>query len=308
MSAVPGKNAADPTDIHVGDWLDRWLPRRAEPYARLARLDRPIGTWLLLFPGWWGIALAGPRWPDPALIALFALGAVAMRGAGCTLNDIADRDYDGKVARTRLRPIPSGRVSVRQAALFMLALLAIGAAVLLSLNMASIRLGIAVLALIATYPFMKRITYWPQLFLGLNFNWGALIGWTAATGGLAWPPVLLYLGGIFWTIGYDTIYAHQDKEDDARIGVKSSALALGGSTRPWLFAFYAAAGLLWAAAGWTAGLGMLFAAGLILAAMQLWWQAATVRIDDPADCLGKFRSNRIVGWLIFGGIIAGHML
>src|SRR5690348_7052284 len=204
---------ADPSDIDRGDWVDRLLPGWAEPYARLARLDRPIGTWLLLFPGWWGIALAAPSWPDPWLLSLFGVGAVAMRGAGCTLNDIADREYDGKVARTRLRPLPSGRVTVAQAVLFMLIQLAVGGAVLLSLNRSSILLGIAVLALIATYPFMKRITYWPQLFLGLNFNWGALVGWTAVTGALAWPAVLLYLGGICWTLGYDTSYAHQDKED-----------------------------------------------------------------------------------------------
>src|SRR5207302_203825 len=227
-------SARDPTDIHHGDWVDRWLPGWAEPYARLARLDRPIGTWLLLFPGWWGIALASQRWPDPLLLVLFAIGAVAMRGAGCTLNDIADRDYDGQVARTRLRPLPSGAVSVRQAIIFLLLQLVIGAAVLFSLNRATILLGIAVLVLIGTYPFMKRITYWPQVFLGLNFNWGALIGWTAITDALAWPSALLYLGGIFWTIGYDTIYAHQDKEDDVRIGVKSSAIALGSHTRPWL--------------------------------------------------------------------------
>jgi len=309
MSDISGKAqlGADPTDIHAGDWVDRLLPRWAEPYARLARLDRPIGTWLLLFPGWWGIALAGPRWPDPLLLALFALGAVAMRGAGCTLNDIADRKYDGKVARTRLRPIPSGRVSVKQAALFMAAQLTIGAAILLSLNRVSILLGLAVLGLIATYPYMKRITYWPQLFLGLNFNWGALLGWTAVTGRLAWPPVLLYLGGIFWTLGYDTIYAHQDKEDDARIGVKSSALALGGKTRPFLFVFYAIAAVLWLAAGIIASLGTAFLVGLALAVAQLCWQAARVDINDPIDCLVKFRSNRLVGWLMFGGIIFGHL-
>jgi 4-hydroxybenzoate polyprenyltransferase len=296
----------DPTDIHRGDWVDRWLPRWAEPYARLARLDRPIGTWLLLFPGWWGIALVGPRWPDPVLLLLFALGAVVMRGAGCTLNDIADREYDGRVARTRLRPLPSGRVTVPQAIIFMLVQLAIGAAILLSLNRACWWLGIAVLALIASYPFMKRITYWPQLFLGLNFNWGALLGWAAVTGALVWPPVLLYLGGVFWTIGYDTIYAHQDKEDDARIGVKSSALALGERTRPWLFVFYAAALMLWMAAGVAAGLGVAFWAALLAAALQLGWQAAQVNTSDPVDCLGKFRSNRIVGWLMFAGIVAGH--
>jgi 4-hydroxybenzoate polyprenyltransferase len=300
--------SADPSDIHRGDCVGRWLPGWAEPYARLARLDRPIGTWLLLFPGWWGIALAGPAWPDPMLLALFAVGAVAMRGAGCTLNDIADRDYDGKVARTRLRPLPSGRVSVRQAAVFMLAQLAVGAAILFSFNTLSIVLGVAVLGLIGTYPFMKRITYWPQLFLGLNFNWGALLGWTAVTGALGWPPVLLYVGGVFWTLGYDTIYAHQDKEDDARIGVKSSALALGEWTRPFLFAFYAAAALLWGAAGAAAGLGPLFWIGLAAAAAQLGWQAARVDTENPADCLDKFRSNRAVGWLLLAGIVGGHLI
>lgn len=300
--------AADPSDIRQGDWVARWLPGWAEPYARLARLDRPIGTWLLLFPGWWGIALAGRKWPDPALLVLFAVGAVVMRGAGCTLNDIADREYDGRVARTRLRPLPSGRVTVRQALLFMAAQLAVGAAILLSFNQAAILLGVAVLALIATYPFMKRITWWPQLFLGLNFNWGALLGWTAVTGGLAAPALLLYAGGIFWTLGYDTIYAHQDKEDDARIGVKSSALALGRRTRAFLYAAYAAAALLWGLAGGAAKLGILFYPALAAATLHLMGQAARVDTDDPADCLAKFRSNRLVGWLLFAGIVAGHWL
>src|SRR5438552_4330668 len=297
---------ADPSDIPQGDWVERWLPRWAEPYARLARWDRPIGTWLLLFPGWWGIALAGPRWPDPVLLLLFAIGAVAMRGAGCTLNDIADREYDGKVARTLLRPLPSGRVSVRQAIVFMAVQLAIGAAVLFSLKPLCWWLGIGVLVLIGAYPFMKRITWWPQFFLGLNFNWGALLGWAAVTGSLAWPPVLLYLGGIFWTLGYDTIYAHQDKEDDVLIGVKSSALALGAATRPALFAFYAAAIALWAAASLAAGLAWPIWPCLALAALQLAWQAATVAVDDPADCLAKFRANRWTCWLVLTGIITGH--
>jgi 4-hydroxybenzoate polyprenyltransferase len=298
---------ADPTDIHHGDWVDRWLPRWAEPYARLARWDRPIGTWLLLFPGWWGIALAGPRWPDPVLLLLFALGAVLMRGAGCTLNDIADREYDGKVARTRLRPLPSGRVTVPQAVPFMVAQLAVGAMILLRLNPACWWLGIGVLMLIGSYPFMKRITYWPQLFLGLNFNWGALLGWTAVTGELAWPPVLLYLGGVFWTIGYDTIYAHQDKEDDARIGVKSSALALGERTRPWLFAFYGLALALWAAAGSAGQLRIGYFILLGYTAVRLYRQAARVDTEDPADCLAKFRSNRGVGWAMFAGIVIGRL-
>jgi 4-hydroxybenzoate polyprenyltransferase len=297
---------SDPSDIRQGDWVTRYLPARIQPYARLARLDRPIGTWLLLFPGWWGIALASERWPAPALMLLFAVGAVVMRGAGCTLNDIADRHYDAQVARTRLRPLPSGAVSVGQAAVFLLAQVAAGALVLFSLNRTSVLFGSAVLVLIATYPFMKRVTYWPQVFLGLNFNWGALIGWTAVTGALSWPPILLYFGGVFWTIGYDTIYAHQDKEDDIRIGIKSSAIALGSHTRPWLFVFYATALLLWAAAGLVAGLGAMFWVGLAAEAVQLGWQAARVEIRDPVDCLAKFRSNRIVGWLMLGGIIAGH--
>lgn len=308
LSQLQGKPASrsDPSDIRHGDWVERYLPAGARPYARLARLDRPIGTWLLLFPGWWGIALASITWPDPALLILFAFGAVAMRGAGCTFNDIADRRYDALVARTRLRPLPSGAVTVRGAVLFFVLQLAVGAAVLFTLNRTSILLGFGVLGLIGTYPFMKRVTYWPQVFLGLNFNWGALLGWTAVTGALAGPPVLFYLGGVFWTIGYDTIYAHQDKEDDVRIGVKSSAIALGPHTRPWLFGFYSVALLSWAAAGSAAGLGILFWAGLAGSALQLAWQAARVAIDDPADCLAKFRSNRGVGWLMLAGIVGGH--
>jgi 4-hydroxybenzoate polyprenyltransferase len=298
----------DPSDIRRGDWVERFLPAQVRPYARLARLDRPIGTWLLLFPGWWGIALASSWWPDPLLLILFAVGAIVMRGAGCTLNDIADRHYDAQVARTRLRPLPSGALTVRQAILFLVVQLAAGAAVLLSLNQASVVLGFAVLGLIGTYPFMKRITYWPQVFLGLNFNWGALLGWTAVTGALALPAVLLYIGGVFWTIGYDTIYAHQDKEDDVRIGVKSSAIALGSRTRPWLFAFYTIALILWASAGLAADLGLLFWIGLGGSGLQLVWQAARVAIEDPADCLAKFRSNRAVGWLMLAGIVAGHFI
>ncbi len=296
------------TDIPSGDWVDRLAPRHWRPYLRLARLDRPIGTWLLLFPGWWGIALAAGGWPDWKLMILFAAGAVAMRGAGCTFNDIADRDFDARVERTRARPIPSGQVSVRQAALFMACELAVGALVLLCLNRLAIDLGFTVLLLIATYPFMKRVTYWPQFFLGLNFNWGALMGFAAASGVLGWPAYLLYAGGIAWTLGYDTIYAHQDKEDDALIGVKSSALALGENTRPFLFVFYAAAAGLWAGAGYAAGLGPWFWFALGLAAAQMAWQAGAVALDESGDCLAKFKSNRAVGWLLLAGITAAHVL
>ena len=296
------------TDIRSGDWVDRCTPPTWRPYLRLARLDRPIGTWLLLFPGWWGVALAATGWPNWKLMVLFGIGAIAMRGAGCTLNDIADRDFDARVARTRMRPIASGAISVKQAVVFMALQLAVGAAVLFSFNRTAIGLGLLVLALVATYPFMKRITYWPQFFLGLNFNWGALLGWAAARGDFAWPAVLLYAGGICWTLGYDTIYAHQDKDDDALIGVKSSALALGKRTRPFLFVFYTAAVLLWAAAGARAANTWPFWLGLAIAAAQLCWQAAAVDIDDSADCLAKFRSNRLVGWSLLLGIVAAHVV
>jgi 4-hydroxybenzoate polyprenyltransferase len=296
------------TDIRSGDWADRYAPPGLVPYIRLARLDRPIGTWLLLFPSWWAIALAAPAWPDWRLMALFGIGAVTMRGAGCTLNDIIDRDFDARVARTRTRPLPSGAVSVRQAALFLALQLVIGAAVLASLDRLAILLGFFVLLLIATYPLMKRVTYWPQFFLGLNFNWGALMGWTAATGRIELPAVLLYVGGIAWTLGYDTIYAHQDKEDDILVGVKSAALALGERTLPWLFVFYAVAVLLWAAAAAAAAIAWPFWLALGLVTLQLFWQAASVDTDDAADCLAKFRSNRWTGWLFLLGIVAAHVV
>jgi len=298
------------SDIGRGDLTDRYAPAAWRPYIRLARLDRPIGTWLLLFPGWWALALAAApgHWPDWRLMSLFAIGAVVMRGAGCTLNDMIDRDFDARVARTRSRPIASGAVSLARAAAFLALQLAAGAAILLSLNRLALLLGLLVLALIATYPLMKRVTYWPQFFLGLNFNWGALLGWAAATQRLATPAFLLYAGGVAWTLGYDTIYAHQDKEDDALIGVKSSALALRSRTRPFLVLAYAAAATLWLAAGVTAHAAWPYYLGLALAAMQLAWQAGSVDTDRPADCLAKFKSNRWAAWLILFGIIAGRLL
>ncbi|HEY5211128.1 MAG TPA: 4-hydroxybenzoate octaprenyltransferase [Stellaceae bacterium] len=297
------------SDIGHGDLTDRYAPAAWRPYIRLARLDRPIGTWLLLFPGWWAIAMAAPAggWPDWRLIILFGIGALVMRGAGCTLNDIIDRDVDARVARTRTRPIPSGAVSPKQAAIFLAVLLAIGAGILLTMNRLAIELGVLVLVLVATYPLMKRITYWPQFFLGLNFNWGALLGWAAATGTLSVPAFLLYAGGIAWTLGYDTIYAHQDKEDDVLIGVKSSALALGGRTRPFLFGFYIVALILWVAAGGAAHLAWPYYLGLALAGAQLCWQAAMVDLSRPEDCLAKFKSNRWAAWLILFGIVASRL-
>ena len=290
----------------------RVLPAVLRPYAALARLDRPIGTWLLLFPCWWGIAITGLPVADPwetlRLAVLFALGAIVMRGAGCTFNDIVDRDFDAKVARTRARPIPSGAVSVSAAVVFLVLELLVGLLILLMLNRYAFLLGAASLLLVFTYPFMKRVTYWPQAFLGLTFNWGALLGYAAASGTLGPAAIALYVGGIFWTLGYDTIYAHQDKEDDALIGVKSLALRLGPRTRPWLFVFYAVAILFFALAGVAVKLGWPFYVLLAAAAVQLAWQSKTIDLDDPVDCLRMFRSNRLFSWLLLAGILAGLVL
>ena len=298
--------AEDGTDIHGGSRLERLLPAELRPYARLMRLDRPIGTWLLLFPCWWSLALVGTGWRLAGTFALFALGAVIMRGAGCTWNDIADRDFDARVQRTRTRPLPSGEVKLWQAFALLALELGAGAAVLLSFNRFAIALGIASLAIVFAYPLMKRVTSWPQIVLGLAFNWGALLGWAALEGGLAWPPLLLYLGGIAWTLGYDTIYAHQDKEDDALLGLKSTALKFGAGSTPWLYGFYAVAIACFAAMGAKLGLAWPFYLGLGLAALQLLWQVAALDLDDPDDCLAKFKSNRLFGWLLLGAIAAGR--
>lgn len=224
---------ARPADAAPSTWVDH-MPAALRPYLRLARADRPIGVWLLMLPCWWSTALAAPPGglPDWRLLLLFFVGSAVMRGAGCTLNDIADRDIDAQVARTRGRPLPSGAIGVKAAFAFLGLQALAGLLVLLSLNEFTVWLGIASLLPVAIYPFMKRITYWPQAVLGIAFNWGALVGWTAVRGDLGWPAVLLYVAGILWTLGYDTIYAHQDKEDDAVVGVKSTALRLGDRTRP----------------------------------------------------------------------------
>jgi 4-hydroxybenzoate polyprenyltransferase len=300
--------AAGFTDIRRGDWIDRFAPAALRPYLRLARLDRPIGTWLLLFPCWWGLALAGAGWPDPALLLAFAVGALVMRGAGCTFNDIVDRDFDARVERTRARPLPSGAVTLKGALLFLGLQLAIGLAILLTFNRFTVGLGVASLALVFTYPFMKRITWWPQAFLGLTFNWGALVGWSAETGALGLPALLLYAGAVAWTVGYDTIYAHQDKEDDALIGVRSTARLFGEASRRWIALFYALALCGFAAAGASAGLGWPYWIALAAAGLQLAWQVNGLKIGDPADCLMRFRSNRWIGWILAAGIVAAQLL
>lgn len=295
-------------DIVAGNWVERWLPNAARPYARLMRLDRPIGSWLLLLPCWWGTAMASTgMWPSLWLLLIFAVGTIVMRGAGCTYNDIVDRDFDGMVARTATRPIPSGDVSLRQAIVFLIALLLAGFAILLTFNAYTIWLGVLSLVLVFTYPLMKRVTYWPQIFLGLAFNWGALMSWAAVKGVLDWPAVVLYMAGIFWTLGYDTIYAHQDKEDDALIGVKSTALKFGDRTVPWLIGFYVLTALLIAVAAAMANSAWPFWPFWIAGCAHLAWQVRRVDIDDPDDCLAKFKSNRDFGLLMFAGLIAGQV-
>ncbi len=302
-----GAPAHKASDIPEGGWVDRHLPAPARAYARLARLDRPIGTWLLLFPCWWAIAMAWTGSADFRYFVLFGIGAMIMRGAGCTYNDIMDRDFDRQVARTMNRPIPSGAVSVQGAWAFMAVLLMLGLAILLGFNRFAIAVGASSLVLVFTYPLMKRITFWPQFFLGLAFNWGALLGWAAVRGDLALAPALLYAGGILWTLGYDTIYAHQDRIWDAPAGVKSSARALGLVSKPWLYGFYIGAAALFAAAGVAGNHPWPFFAGLAAGTLQLLWQGRAVDIDDPTDCLAKFRSNRLFGWLFLAGIMAGYL-
>ncbi|WP_395674363.1 4-hydroxybenzoate octaprenyltransferase [Inquilinus sp.] len=304
------------SDIRAESWLIRWAPPGVRPYLTLARLDRPIGTWLLLYPCWWGLAMAprpspwaGFGWIDLWYWLLFGIGAVVMRGAGCTVNDILDRDFDARVARTRTRPIPSGAVSPTQAVLFLIAQLLLGFLILVQFNGTTVGLGILSLVLVFTYPLMKRITWWPQAFLGLAFNWGALVGWTAVTGELALPSLILYAAGISWTLGYDTIYALQDIEDDARIGLKSTARLFGGAARRWVAGFYVLTVLGIGAAGLAAGLAPLpFLLLLAVGAAQLAWQIARLAPDQPADCLAKFKSNRWFGLIVLVGLIAGRAL
>lgn len=301
MSETAGR-VADST----GNWVDLYAPVQFRPYLRLARMDRPIGSWLLLMPCWWSVGLTGlavDRLPSLWHIVLFFIGAFAMRGAGCTWNDLVDRDLDGKVERTRSRPIPSGQVTARQAAVFLVAQALVGLVVLLQFNGFTILTGLASLLVVAIYPFMKRVTYWPQVFLGLAFSWGALMGWPAAFGRLDWAPVILYAGAICWVIAYDTIYAHQDREDDMMIGIKSTALLFGADTVRALTLFYSAAVVLIGIACVMAGAGWITLAGLAGFAAHLAWQVRRIDIDDPALCLRLFRSNRDAGLILFAAML-----
>jgi 4-hydroxybenzoate polyprenyltransferase len=295
-------------DAPRGNWVDRFAPRATRPYLRLSRADRPIGTWLLFIPCIWGVALAAAAGAagmvDLWIVAGCGLGAFLMRGAGCTWNDITDRHIDAQVARTRSRPLPSGQVSVRGAAIWMVVQAAFAAVILFTFNWTAVAFGIAALIPVLVYPFAKRFTWWPQAFLGIAFNWGALFGWVAHEGRLAWPAVLLYLAGIAWTLFYDTIYAHQDREDDALIGVKSTARLFGAQSMPWLRGFLVASVSL---AGAAVIMGLIDAGLLpmVVALTGVWafgwhlaWQLRRLDIDDATSCLTVFRSNRDAGLIV----------
>lgn len=293
-------------DAPKDNWVDRYAPPAWRPWLRLSRADRPIGTWLLLLPCWWGVGLAmiaqGPRWFDLWIILACAIGAFVMRGAGCTWNDITDRHIDGSVERTRLRPIPSGQVTLTGAVIWMILQSLVGFAILLTLGKAAIVLGVLSLVIVAIYPFAKRFTWWPQVFLGLAFNWGVLVAWAAHTGGIALAPLLVYIAGICWTVFYDTIYAHQDAEDDALIGVKSTALYFGADSPRWLMGFAAGTVVLLVfgvlavgPSGWSARIAWI---GVLAFAAHLVWQLFRFDQYDTARCLKLFRSNRDAGLIV----------
>src|ERR1700761_3482585 len=295
-------------DAANDNWVDRFAPRRFQPWLKLGRFDRPAGAWLLLLPGWQGIALASAQaraLPDLLLLAKFAVGAFLMRAAGCAWNDILDRYIDAKVARTAARPVASGQISVKQALLFLAICSLVSFAILLTMPVTAIALGAGSLLLVGAYPLMKRITWWPQAWLGLTFNWGALLGYTAVTGVIGLPSILLYVSGLFWTLGYDTIYAIQDMEDDALAGVKSSARRLGAGAPRAILGFYGLTALLAFAAAYAAHLGPLFIPFGLLYALHLFRQASQVRMDSPSLALRLFKSNRTAGLILFFGFVAG---
>lgn len=305
------------SDIKVADaltdsWVYRLLPKWLWPYAQLARWERPIGWWLLMWPCWWSFAMARAYFQVIELdmlidLGLFMLGAIVMRGAGCTYNDLVDEGIDNKVARTRSRPLPSGRVTRLQAKIFLILQLLVGLIVLLQFNFTTQILGCLSLVTIIIYPFMKRVTWWPQLFLGFAFSWGAWMGWSAVFDAVDLAPALLYAGCIAWVIGYDTIYAHQDLEDDALVGVKSTARLFGDKTKTALILLYSAALILFAASLYDTGLRWPAYAGLAVGAWQLGWQIKRLRIDDPEQCLALFKSNTQFGWVFFIGLIVSGL-
>ncbi|MGO9485124.1 MAG: 4-hydroxybenzoate octaprenyltransferase [Rhodomicrobium sp.] len=310
-SGGEGAGAGPLADAPPSNWVDRFAPDGLKPWLRLVRADRPVGAYLLMWPCWWSVALSVRAeddipdiWSDIRLLLLFTVGAFVMRSAGCIYNDIIDRDIDAKVARTRGRPLASGQISVGAAVVCALALCLVGLAVLLQFNTFAVALGFGSVGIVLIYPLMKRVTFWPQAVLGLAFSYGALMGWAAYWGDLALAPIVLYAAAVAWTIGYDTIYAHQDKEDDILVGLKSTALRFGNSTPAWLSLFFGITIGGLAFAGWSVGAGLWFYCGLVLAATHLVWQVATLNTDDPENCLQRFRSNHHFGAIVFLAIVA----
>ena len=295
-------------DASDSNWVDTRAPAAFRPYLRLARADRPIGGWLLMWPCWWGTALAahaaGESYPDPWHLFLFFVGSFVMRAAGCVYNDLVDHNIDAQVERTRSRPLPSGQVTRTQAKIFIMCLLLTGLIVLLQFNRFTIVLGMASMLIVAAYPFMKRITNWPQSVLGLAFAWGALVAWSARHGTVETPAIILYIACVLWIVAYDTIYAHQDREDDAMIGLGSTALKFGERTRPWLIVLFSGALGGIAVAAYLAGAGLLFALALTAVTAHIIWQITTLDIHDSANCLSRFKSNHHIGWMIFIGLTA----
>ena len=310
-SDAEGAAAGPLADAPRSNWVDRFAPDSLKPWLRLVRADRPIGAWLLMWPCWWSVALSVRAeddfvdlWSDIRLLLLFMAGAFVMRSAGCIYNDIIDRDIDAKVARTKGRPLASGQISLGAAIACTLALCLVGLAILLQFNTFAVALGFGSVGIVLIYPLMKRVTFWPQAVLGLAFSYGALMGWAAYWGDLAVAPIVLYAASIAWTIGYDTIYAHQDKEDDVLVGLKSTALRFGSSTPAWLSLFFGITIGGLAFAGWSIGAGLWFYCGLAAAAAHLVWQVTTLDIDDPDNCLQRFRSNHGFGAIVFLAIVA----
>ncbi len=308
---MPAPSLALPDSV-PRNWLDRFAPDWLKPYGRLARWDRPIGWWLLLWPCWWATALAAIAAergaPNIWHLLLFLVGAIAMRGAGCTYNDLIDRDLDAQVERTRLRPLPSGQVTPFQALIFLALQALVGALVLLAFNRFTIALGLASLIVVALYPFAKRVTDWPQFVLGLAFSWGALVGWSASFGRLGSASLLLYFGSVLWTIGYDTIYALQDKEDDALIGVRSTARLFGRRSRLGITAFYVAAFVLFALSYVVADAGIFAFAALGAGLLHAIYLIVTLNPGDPQNCLKRFRANSTTGWIVFAGLVLDAVL
>lgn len=309
ISPEPPESVAD---APPKNWVDRWAPASWRPFLRLGRFDRPIGTWLLLFPCLWSQALAqvnsSDHYPDLTYVLLFAIGAMAMRASGCAYNDYVDRDIDARVQRTASRPLASGQISPAGALAFIVISALVGLAVLVQFNSFTIWLAIASLLIVAIYPFAKRVTSYPQIVLGLAFNWGALVGWAAIKGSIGLPALALYAGCVFWTVGYDTIYAHQDKEDDALLGLGSTALKFGEDTVSFVGGMYALAGVMWLVAGALAGAHLVYFLAVVLVFLQMSWQVSTLDIDDPANCLRRFKSNRDVGLALLAGLVADMAL